>query len=161
ILTGSGEVLIETPGMAESLPAASFPSPSTEPSTGGNCLSVKSNATKARMFRVQSVRAKVGPSQDRLVGIQVAMDRSERVELLENYRTNLWLGLGVALVLCTLIGHQIAHRGIRPVHRITETARHIRPTHLDERIRTDDLPAELLLLADTFNQMLDRLEQSF
>ncbi len=89
------------------------------------------------------------------------MDRSEEIELLAEYRRNLWIGLGTALVVCAMVGYQIAHRGIRPIQRITETARRIRSTNLDERISPARLPAELLVLADTFNQMLERLEQSF
>jgi two-component system heavy metal sensor histidine kinase CusS len=60
-----------------------------------------------------------------------------------------------------VVGYGFAHRGIRPIHDITEIARRIRPANLGERITPDGLPAELLTLADTFNQMLDRLEESF
>src|SRR5262249_33654414 len=44
---------------------------------------------------------------------------------------------------------------------ITDTARRIRSTTLDKRLAASDLPAELAALADTFNEMLDRLEESF
>jgi two-component system heavy metal sensor histidine kinase CusS len=156
ILSAAGEVLVETPGMGDELPPGLFPAPAAGPGVGSNRSSVSSKS-----FRVQAVRVPVGSPDRPPVVVQVAMDRSEEVELLADYRRNLWIGLGTALVLCAVVGHQIAHRGIRPVHRITETARRIRPTHLDERISADRLPAELLVLADTFNQMLDRLEQSF
>jgi two-component system heavy metal sensor histidine kinase CusS len=89
------------------------------------------------------------------------MDRRLEKELQTAYRKNLFLVLAPALLLCAAVGYQIARRGIRPIHTITETARRIRPTNLSERITPDGLPAELLMLADTFNQMLDRLEQSF
>lgn len=156
ILTESDEVLVETPGMGKELPPSVFPAPAAQPGAGSNC-----SPASRKSFRVQTIRATSGSPRSQPFVIQVAMDRSEEVDLLADYRENLWLGLGIALVLCTVIGHQIAHRGIRPVHRITETARRIRPTHLDERISADKLPAELLVLADTFNQMLDRLQQSF
>ena len=44
---------------------------------------------------------------------------------------------------------------------ITTTARRIRSTTLDERLAVEGLPAELAELAETFNEMLDRLEESF
>jgi two-component system heavy metal sensor histidine kinase CusS len=69
--------------------------------------------------------------------------------------------LGVSLVVGTIIGYQIARRGIRPIYDIMGTTQRIRPTNLAERISTEGLPAELLTLADTFNEMLDRLERSF
>src|SRR5262249_24484696 len=44
---------------------------------------------------------------------------------------------------------------------ITDTARRIRSTTLHERIEAGRFPAELGALASTFNDMLDRLEESF
>ena len=41
------------------------------------------------------------------------------------------------------------------------TARHISSTNLRERILPEGYPFELASLANTFNQMLDRLEESF
>src|SRR5262249_46374146 len=112
-------------------------------------------------FRVLAVRGTVGSDGRSHLIIQVAMDRSQEVELLAEYRRNLWIVLGTALVVCAVVSYHIARRGIRPVHFVTETARRIRPTNLRERIEADGLPSELLVLADTFNAMLDRLEQSF
>ncbi len=51
--------------------------------------------------------------------------------------------------------------GIRPVEEIATTARHISSTNLRERISPEGYPFELASLADTFNKMLDRLEESF
>jgi two-component system heavy metal sensor histidine kinase CusS len=50
---------------------------------------------------------------------------------------------------------------MRPIEGIGRTAAHIRATTLHERIAMQGLPAELRGLAETFNSMLDRLEQSF
>ena len=52
-------------------------------------------------------------------------------------------------------------KAIRPVQDIAVTASRIRSSTLDERIAVDGLPAELRILADAFNEMLDRLESSF
>ena len=69
--------------------------------------------------------------------------------------------LVAAVVLCSGTGYAIARRGIRPIERVTETARRVRSSTLHERIDTSDLPTELRALASTFNEMLDRLEESF
>ncbi len=64
------------------------------------------------------------------------------------------------MIVCAVVGYQIARRGIRPIHNITETARRIRPTNLGERIAwTAYLPNARA--GGYLNQMLDRLEQSF
>jgi two-component system heavy metal sensor histidine kinase CusS len=66
-----------------------------------------------------------------------------------------------SFVILPVVGYQIARHGIRPVEQMTNTARHISSTNLHERILPDGYPVELASLADTFNQMLDRLEESF
>ncbi len=65
------------------------------------------------------------------------------------------------LVVFPLAGYQIARRGTRPVREMATTARHITSSNLQERIHPEGYPSELASLAATFNQMLDRLEESF
>jgi two-component system heavy metal sensor histidine kinase CusS len=156
IIDDAGQVIGETPGMSQLLPSSSFPSTAVEPGTGADI-----NSAQGRSFRVLAVDAAAGAPKRQPYVIQVAMDRSLERELHAGYRRNLLLVLGAALIVCAVIGYQIARRGIRPIHQITETARRIRPANLGERITPDGLPAELHNLADTFNQMLDRLEESF
>jgi two-component system heavy metal sensor histidine kinase CusS len=151
-----GAVVVETPGMSQLLPATCFPASTAEPGTGADL-----DSANGRVFRVLAVDGADRSPRRSPCTIQVAMDRSLEMELHAGYRRNLAVVLAAALVVCAAIGHQIARRGIRPIHQITDTARRIRPANLGERLTPDRLPAELLTLADTFNQMLDRLEESF
>jgi len=155
ILDGRGKTVTETPGMAQELPANLFPSPTSEPGTGKNF-----DSDSGGSFRLLAVRTHGQPAESGIV-IQVAMNRSQEVEILTEYRKNLWGVLGAALLVCTLVGYQIARRGIQPLTVVTDTARRIQPSNLGERIAAAGLPSELFALADTFNRMLDRLEQSF
>jgi heavy metal sensor kinase len=67
-----------------------------------------------------------------------------------------------ALFLASLgIGWFVAGRVLRPVHRITEAAQRIQATSLSERIALAGPQDELKTLADTFDEMLGRLESSF
>ena len=91
----------------------------------------------------------------------MALDRRHEEVLLADYRRNLWLVLGVAGILCLAGSYQLARRGIQPVHDIASTAGHIQSSTLHERIITAALPSELRALADSFNEMLDRLQSSF
>jgi two-component system heavy metal sensor histidine kinase CusS len=156
ILDEHGQVVAETPEMNGLLPSLAFPAPAAEADEG-----VDLHSTSRGLFRVLAVQGATESSQHSPYVIQVAMERSLERELLAGYRKNLALVLGVALLVCVLAGYGIARRVIRPIDDITETARHIRPTNLSERITPDGLPAELLTLAATFNQMLNRLEHSF
>jgi two-component system heavy metal sensor histidine kinase CusS len=156
IRDGAGTVIAETAEMSRLLPSASFPPPTAELDRGADV-----DTRDGGSFRVLAAEApSLAPGQPPCI-IEVALDRSLEIELNASYRKYLLLVLGTALLLCALVGYQIARRGIQPIHQIAETARRIRSTHLEERIVPDGLPAELVTLADTFNQMLDRLEDSF
>jgi len=71
----------------------------------------------------------------------------------------------VALVLLTVIGLAggwfVAGIMLRPVRRITEASRLVRDGSLDHRIRLPGSQNELAELADTFDEMLDRLHDAF
>ncbi|MCU1381008.1 MAG: cutS [Acidimicrobiales bacterium] len=68
------------------------------------------------------------------------------------------VGVGAASVL---LGWWLAGRALRPLHRITDTARRLSETNLDERIGLDGPHDELRELADTFDAMLGRLDAAF
>ncbi|MFI7676172.1 sensor histidine kinase [Actinophytocola sp. NPDC049390] len=78
--------------------------------------------------------------------------------------TVLWIS-GIALLLvgalAALLGWLMAGRAMRPVERITATARRLEAERLDRRINLDGPHDELKELADTFDGMLDRLAASF
>jgi two-component system heavy metal sensor histidine kinase CusS len=93
--------------------------------------------------------------------IQVAIDVSQNEALLARYRFWFWAILLATFGVFPLVGYQIARHGIRPVEEMATTARHISSTNLQERILPEGYPFELASLASTFNQMLDRLEESF
>ena len=72
-----------------------------------------------------------------------------------------WFILLATFAILPLFGYRIARQGIRPVEEMATTARHISSMNLRERILPEGYPFELASLASTFNQMLDRLEESF
>jgi len=157
LLDEQNEPLLTTPGMAEQLDLEQLAT-----QTGirpGRTVRMKGR--HGRAFRVTTATAPVGSPPTQTDTIQIAIDVSQQEEFLQRYR--LWffsilLGTFVAL---PLIGYQIARRGIRPVEDMAATARRISSTNLRERILPDGYPFELASLAGTFNQMLDRLEDSF
>jgi HAMP domain-containing protein len=72
-----------------------------------------------------------------------------------------WLITGIAIVALTITavvaGWWLAGRVLRPLHRITATARRLSLSTLDERIALAGPRDELKELADTFDAMLERL----
>ena len=68
----------------------------------------------------------------------------------------------LALFVASLvIGWLISGRMLRPIGRITDSVRHIQASDLTQRIDLGGPDDELRRLADTFDEMLDRIDEAF
>jgi two-component system, OmpR family, heavy metal sensor histidine kinase CusS len=157
LLDELGTPLLTTPGMAEQLDLSQLAS--VIQGRPDRPFSMK--GTHGRSFRVTSAPAEVGSPSTRTDTIEIAIDRSQQEALLARYRRWFFAILLGAFAIFPLIGYQVARHGIRPVEEIATTARHISSTNLRERTQPEGYPFELAALADTFNKMLDRREESF
>lgn len=157
LLNEHNEPLLVTPGMAEQL----------DPEQLGALSGVRSGrptrmkGKRGHAFRVMTATARVGSSGTQFDTIQIAIDVSSQEEFLQRYRNWFLSILLGTFAIFPFVGYQIARRGIRPVEDMAGTARRISSSNLRERILPEGYPFELASLADTFNQMLDRLEDSF
>ena len=157
LLDERGVPILTTPGMAEQLDVAELAR-----QTGSRPEhSITMTGSHGRPFRVTSAAAPVGTLPGGNDTIQIAIDISQEEALLARYRLWFWAILLAASVFFPLAGYRIARQGIRPVEEIAATARRITSTNLRERIGAEGYPSELASLAGTFNEMLDRLEESF
>ena len=82
-------------------------------------------------------------------------------EHLEHLLSESGIALGAMAMVSLGLGWLIAGRVLRPVHRMTTTARMLSESNLHERIALDGPDDELKELADTFDAMLSRLESAF
>ena len=77
----------------------------------------------------------------------------------------LLINSGIALALMAVIsiglGWLTAGRVLRPLRKITSTARRISATNLHERLALTGPDDEITELSATFDDLLDRLERSF
>ncbi len=65
------------------------------------------------------------------------------------------------LILASLGGQFLAHKALKPVDNITQTARVITSQNLNQRINPPKVKDEISRLIETFNEMISRLDQSF
>ena len=115
-----------------------------------------------RFYKVKTVQIEIPQNSiQQNYTIQIALDRTSEATFLATYRSRLFGILLSTLLITALIGRRIAIRGIQPMSDIVSTAKKIRSTTLHERIPISDLPQELTVLATTFNEMLDRLNEAF
>ena len=157
ILTAQGKIITQSPDMDQMLMtrlAADAEHPSADPP----------ELTFVRLADGRSYLLLTTWLRHQLPGsspvIQLALDRSPEEALLSGYRDNAIIILVAGLLASMLLGMFLARRVLRPLDQFTQVARAVRVTHLNPRVADEDWPRELAELAQTFDQMLDRLEES-
>ena len=94
--------------------------------------------------------------------VQVGTSLEAVKETLRNLRIFLFTAVPSVLVFATLFARFLARRALKPISKIIKTARDIgQGQELSQRIPVFKVQDELGQLALTFNEMMDRLENSF
>lgn len=106
-------------------------------------------------------------NRQRLAGfVVIAQPLTDADNILNQLKLILFLGSVGAIIIILLLGLPIARLGLRPLNRMTATARQIATGDLSGRVllRRSDTRAkqdEIAQLAVAFNQMLDQIETAF
>ncbi|MFF5023326.1 sensor histidine kinase [Streptomyces collinus] len=100
------------------------------------------------------------PLQDFRDAIAHCMDQQRQTALDDLLSRSLLALLGLA-VIAFAFGYAMAGRVLSPLGRITRTARAVAGSDLSRRIELDGPDDELKELADTFDDMLERLQRAF
>jgi signal transduction histidine kinase len=103
----------------------------------------------------------VTPDGRKVSDVLQEVTNSYRAKTLHELVVKSLQGLGVMAVLSVGFGWAVAGRVLSPLHRMTATARKLSEENLHERIALDGPADELKELADTFDDMLARLEAAF
>jgi signal transduction histidine kinase len=90
-----------------------------------------------------------------------AIQRELADDALRNLRAQYAIALAAMTALSVLLGWAVAGRVLRPLQRITATAKRVSQDNLGERIAMEGPRDELRELADTFDGMLGRLSAAF
>jgi signal transduction histidine kinase len=141
------------------------PAAASQASTGRGSLLVQQEcqAEKARVSRAADLWFGLDEAQCQQVlfggiGLGAADQRASDLRGLL-----LWslAGLGVATIVAGALGWATGRRILLPLHTVTAAARRTSQEHLGERIGFDGADDELRELADTFDDMLTRLDRAF
>ncbi|MFD5204050.1 sensor histidine kinase [Streptomyces sp. NPDC058375] len=100
-------------------------------------------------------------NNDQLNDAIKACTSAQRQHALDSLLNRALLALVGLSVMAFAFGYAMAGRVLSPLGRITRTARRVAGTDLTRRIELDGPDDELKELADTFDDMLDRLERAF
>jgi heavy metal sensor kinase len=93
--------------------------------------------------------------------VQVASSLEDVEKALHTLFLILSITIPSALAVASLGGHFLANRALNPVDEVTNTARAITSHNLNKRIRIKKAKDEIGRLAETFNEMISRLDLSF
>ncbi len=93
--------------------------------------------------------------------VQIASSLEEVEDALNTLFIILIITVPLALMVAILGGQFLAHKALKPVDNITQTARMITSQNLNQRIPPPKVQDEISRLIETFNEMISRLDQSF
>jgi signal transduction histidine kinase len=165
LFLASGAVLL---GLTYGLVASSLPSTTALSKLTDN---QRAKITLACNQAEQAARAKAGgkaagassPGACAKLAVQSATAAAvdQRDQALHNLLLFSLVGLGVMTLLSGAAGWMMAGRVLRPIAAITDAARRASDSHLGERVNLKGPRDELRELADTFDEMLDRLDRAF
>ena len=155
VLDAEGRVVAMTAGMEAILPVEIFPPPQE---AAAGIPRPKHYRTRGKLFALVATPEHSGGAP---LTLQVAQDRSVDQDF---SRTFAWLIAGVLVVgiaASALIARTVTRRGLQPLTALADSLKQIGPNRLHERLTAESWPRELQPVARAFDEMLDRLEDSF
>jgi heavy metal sensor kinase len=99
--------------------------------------------------------------QGRAVLIRLGYSMSPLYDRMLQFLGLLFIALPVALLMAAFAGYAIAKRALNPLEQMAERAEQITAHNLHDRLEIENTEDELGHMARVFNQLLQRLEESF
>jgi heavy metal sensor kinase len=112
---------------------------------------------EGKPFRILTDRIEYG---SRAYGVLVAGSLDEVDAVMRDFRTLLFLMIPAVLGVACLGGYWLSVRALRPVDEITGVAKSISVQNLSQRLEVPRTGDELQRMAETWNEVLERLDTS-
>ncbi|MBI1904791.1 MAG: heavy metal sensor histidine kinase [Rhodocyclales bacterium] len=111
---------------------------------------------------VKTIRSSIPPAAgSSSIVVAIAIDIDHHATFMARFGKTLSALAAAAALTCGLLGWLIAHRSLAPLRQMKEQASAVTANRLDTRLPEASIPVELAGLAETLNQMLERLEDAF
>jgi two-component system heavy metal sensor histidine kinase CusS len=154
LIDQNGRTIAQTQGMNTLLPPQVFPSPQNARPPE----SVRDYRRGAQLFSLVSTTSRIGTGR---VVVQLAQDRSADERFRKEFGLLLAAVLFFGILISAAIAVTVARGSLRPLGDMVRAVERTGPLHLSERVASASWPRELQPLALAFDQMLERLEDSF
>ncbi|GBG03467.1 hypothetical protein AZSI13_27940 [Azospira sp. I13] len=92
---------------------------------------------------------------------ELALDIAPDEAILARLAVILWGAALIGSTAITLGGYLIVYFGLAPIRTLAEQTHSLVVLSLDKRLETEGIPAELQVLVDQFNDLLNRLERAY
>lgn len=122
---------------------------------------VHGESAEGKLMRFRVYSKPVSPEKDTVYVVQVAGPARLVHLALWNLRLILFVLLPITVILAAIPGVILVRLTLRPVDRMVGTLKQITAENLKLKIHIPDTKDEIKRLADTFNDMIERLERSF
>lgn len=159
VLDASGQLLVETPEMSTIAPMSIFPSPVGVNEDG--LQGMRRREHRGAWLVLGSAWGEVGQAGGEKRIIQAVFDVTWEEQIIADYRKRIALFLVVGTIGAAFLGWAVSRHGLQPLLEIQRAAQRVTATHLHERVGSARWPRELISLAESFDAMLGRLEDSF
>ena len=167
VLDSSGNVVLSTLDLPAADPAIERLTPTIFASQSFRDLAADSDSSRRAMRTVRAQReffrgyAKHVEVADETYTLVVLQSLHPQHEMLEDIRNTFLWAIPVALLVASLGGYVLARKSLAPVAAMATQARGMGAANLHARLAVLNPRDELGELAVTFNQLLERLEESF
>jgi signal transduction histidine kinase len=149
-------------GLLQAGPIAGTATPPAKVPSPAGCSSTTVNGKPAEGITPPAYfSTRPAPGDAAKVGALRQLAVSAQDHTLHTLQIESGVALGLMAIVSLGLGWLVAGRVLRPVHRITDTARRLSQETLHERIGLGGPDDELKELADTFDAMLARLDRAF
>lgn len=144
-----GEVIFESPAFGS--PDRALPQIQSQTATF-----FTSNLDEVQ-YRIASMGIRTGGE---VFKVRTAVPTEPFDQALDRFRAILKETLPALILLASLMSYWLSGRALRPINEIIETARQIGVRNLSTRLSVPRANGELRSMAETLNEMLERIEQS-
>ena len=113
---------------------------------------------RAETMRVYSTRVE---REDGVCLLNVAKDMESENAMLSMIVNLLLVAVAVMLCLCYFVGYRVAKKQLRPIGVLGRAMEEMSAARLSDRLETENIRTELVEVVDSYNHMLDKIEDAY
>ncbi|MDB5999582.1 MAG: Sensor protein irlS [Rhizobacter sp.] len=155
LMDPDGRVVASSKGL--NVPVDAYPEPKTQRTALKRYVVKDGKKTRRYMLASSDIETRPG----RRWKVQAAYNLTETQELIETFTRRLVMVVSGAVLAASLIAFHLVRRGLQPLRVMTSAVGGIDAQRLHRRLSDRAWPSDLRLLANSFDEMLGRLEAAF